>query len=202
MDFADISYKVKRNLYNKTKNLRSKTGIKSNCYKKFYGQSKAKTVYIQSIALFPIGNIKTRYPLGFPQDICNYTEEGRNKIHRKLKGISTHVLRYLMKNPITSESIEYNDNRISLYVAQNGMCAITKEQLVIGNMECHHKLPKHLNGTDIYQNLLFLKREVHKLIHATKNNTIMKYLDILKLDDNTLEKVNKLRILVGNSRIE
>lgn len=30
------------------------------------------------------------------------------------------ILHSLMKNPITSATVEYNDNRISLYVAQQG----------------------------------------------------------------------------------
>lgn len=44
-----------------------------------------------------------------------------------------------MHNPIIERSVEYNDNRISLYVGQKGKCYITGKELNIGNMHCHHK---------------------------------------------------------------
>lgn len=37
--------------------------------------------------------------------------------------------------------------------------------------------------------------DVHKLIHATKIETINKYLNLLRLDDEQIKKVNKLREL-------
>ena len=42
---------------------------------------------------------------------------------------------------------------------------------------------------------------MHKLIHATEVDTIEKYLDILKLDDKALKKVNSLRLSAGNLEI-
>ena len=200
-DFSEISYKVHKSLYNRTKNIRSKKGTKSECYQKFYGQYNYKTTYIRGIALFPIGGITTQTIYGFSQDICNYTKEGREKIHKKQQSVSTHILKYIMENPIPSESIEYNDNRISLYVGQNGICPISGELLEIGNMETHHKTPKMCGGKDEYKNLVFLKTEVHKLVHTTKTDTINKYLQLLNLDKNALKKLNKLRKLVGNFEI-
>jgi len=165
---------------------------------KFYGNYNHKTVYLKGIALFPIHGITTKTILNFSQDICNYTKDGREKIHQIQKGVSPYMIRYLLENPIPSQSIEYNDNRISLYVGQSGICPISKDFLEIGNMECHHKIPKSCGGTDEYSNLIFLKTEIHKLIHATTTETINKYLAKLSLDKNTMKKINKLRILVGN----
>ena len=68
-------------------------------------------------------------------------------------------------------------------------------------MECHHKIPYRCGGTDEYSNLIFLKTEVHKLVHATTQASISKYLQQLNLDTNALNKLNKLRILVGNFEI-
>ena len=107
-----------------------------------------------------------------------------------------------MENPIPSRSIEYNDNRISLYVGQNVICPISGEILEIGNMECHHKIPIKLGGTDEYSNLIFLKTEVHKLIHATEIETINKHLCKLMLKPKGKKQLNKLRILVGNFEIQ
>ena len=83
----------------------------------------------------------------------------------------------------------------------NGKCAVTGEPLCIFDMECHHKKPKKLGGTDEYRNLVWLKSDVHKLIHATEEDTIAKYLDILKLDDKALKKVNSLRLSAENLEI-
>ena len=62
--------------------------------------------------------------------------------------MSTHIIKYIMDNPVENKSIEYNDNGISLYVGQNGKCNISGKKLEIGNMECHHKVPKKYGGTD------------------------------------------------------
>ncbi|MGK0468937.1 hypothetical protein [Clostridium sp.] len=59
----------------------------------------------------------------------------------------------------------------------------------------------HLGGTDEYKNLVWLSTDAHKLVHATKQETINKYMDILKLDNKGLKRVNSLRKLVGNSVI-
>ena len=85
------------------------------------------------------------------------------------------------------------DNKISLYAAQYGKCAILGIVLDIEDIHCHHKLPKHLGGKDSYQNLVIVHKDVHKLIHAVKPETICKYLSKLNLDSKQLKKVNSLR---------
>ena len=112
-------------------------------------------------------------------------------------------MRYLRENPIINEraTIEYNENRISKYVAQKGKCAVTGLELDITNMHCHHKNPWILTKDDSYANLMIILPEVHILIHATNETKINKYLKMLKLTDSQIEKVNKLRKHVGNDRI-
>ena len=66
-----------------------------------------------------------------------------------------------------------------------GKCAITGEKLEIGNIHCHHKLPKHLGGSDEYKNLVIVSESVHRLIHATNPEIIRKYLQKLNLDAKT-----------------
>ncbi|WP_300821071.1 HNH endonuclease, partial [uncultured Oscillibacter sp.] len=85
--------------------------------------------------------------------ICNYSEKGRAKIHELQKAINPIILQKLMEHPIQGQSTELNDNRISLYVAQRGKCAICKEPLLLGNMEVHHITPKSSGGKDNYSNL-------------------------------------------------
>lgn len=157
-----------------------------------------KTYYIEGFGIFPIAGITTTPPMNFNQSICNYTQEGRKLIHNNLQFIDYEVLRYLIENPVQNQTTEYNDNRISLYVGQNGLCVITGEFLEIGNMEVHHKIPKSQQGTDEYKNLIYVKYNIHKLIHSTKPDTIQKYLNKENLDKKALKKLNVLRKKVGN----
>jgi group II intron reverse transcriptase/maturase len=200
-DFAQIAFHVNKSLNCRTKCIRSKTGKKSKAYEKFYGKSKITPLYIQGVALYPIHFVQTKPPVCFSQDVCNYTPQGRKKIHDKLQNFNYDTLIYLMNNPVKGQSVEFNDNRISLYVGQRGRCFITGEKLQISNMEAHHKTPKHLGGKDEYRNLVYVTFDVHKLIHATTQETIEKYLLKLEKLPVDLERLNKLRVLVGNCEI-
>ena len=165
--------------------------------KEHYGNSD-QLRFVRGYALIPIGYIKHRNPMMKRRVINSYTTEGREAIHKKLgRNIDTNIMHYLMRNPIPYRSAAYNDNRISLYCAQFGKCAITGEKLEIGNIHCHHKLPKHLGGSDEYKNLVIVSESVHRLIHATNPETIRKYLQKLNLDAKQLRKLNKLRSLAN-----
>ncbi|XZI81355.1 HNH endonuclease (plasmid) [Clostridium perfringens] len=201
LDFNKISYALSKTIYNSTNRLKSNIGTKSKCFEKFYGRYNCKIIYIQGVALFPITGVKHKTTMNYSQTISDYTKEGRKLIHKRQQCVSTHILKYIMNNPIKNKNIEYNDNRISLYVGQNGKCNVSGEVLEIGNMECHHKIPKKHGGTDEYSNLVFLKTEIHKLIHVTQENIINNYLSSLKLNKKALKKLNKLRVLVGNFEI-
>lgn len=139
--------------------------------------------------------------MNFSQDICNYTSEGRLKIHRNLKGINQLILKHLLENPLPSESIEFNDNRISLFVGQNGKCAVSGDNLKLGEMEVHHKIPKELGGSDAYSNLIYIKEKIHNIIHTTQIDLLHKFLSVENLDKKAYKRVNELRILVGNFEI-
>ena len=103
------------------------------------------------------------------------------------------VLYHLMNNPCGTESIEYNDNRISMYVAQVGKCAISGVFLEANQVDCHHKTPKCYGGDDSYQNLIIVSDKIHILIHSSNERTIKKYLGMLKLNKRQMSKLNKLR---------
>ena len=94
---------------------------------------------------------------------------------------------YIMRNPIKGKSIEYNDNRLSLYCGQGGKCAISGKPLEIGHMHCHHIKPISKGGNDNYANLLFVTDRVHSLIHAAADETIKVLIDELKLDNSNLK---------------
>lgn len=163
--------------------------------KERYGDSE-QLRFVRGYALAPIGYAKHRNPMMKQRVINSYTPEGRDAIHKKLgRSIDTDIMHYLMRNPVRYRSAAYNDNRISLYCAQFGRCAVTGMKLEIGDIHCHHKLPRYLGGTDEYKNLVIVSESVHRLIHATNPTIIRKYLSELNLDAKQLRKLNKLRSL-------
>ena len=201
IDFNKIAFIVNKSLYNRLKRKsRNKEPPKTKTFLKFYGRYNYKTPTIANVKIFPIAGCKWQLPIAFTQTINNYTEQGRKLVHDKLHS-ATPLIAHLLEQKEYDKSVEYNDNRISLMAGQNGNCGITKLPLSIGNMECHHKKPKELGGTDEYKNLMWVSVDVHKLIHATAPDVIDKYLGILNLDAKALKKVNSLRKLAENLEI-
>ena len=163
--------------------------------KERYGDSE-QLKFVRGYALAPIGYVKHKNPMMKRCITNSYTPEGREAVHKMLgKSIDTGIMHYLMRNPIPYRTAAYNDNRISLYCAQYGKCAVTGRKLEIKEIHCHHKLPKYLGGTDEYKNLAIVSEDVHRLIHATNPETIRKYLEKLNLDAKQLKKLGKLRSL-------
>ncbi|MFK4434574.1 group II intron reverse transcriptase/maturase [Bacillus sp. RC54] len=201
LDMNKLAHVLSKKLRSRIKGVQSKTGDISATYKKFY-KNDYKVIYVNKIALFPIGDVQTRTALGFNQKVCNYSVEGRKLVHDSLKNYDMELVHYLIRNPIPNMSTEYNDNRVSLYIGQKGQCSVTGKQLSVNDMECHHKLPKAKGGTDIYSNLVYISKDVHKLIHATTVDTITKYLNRIELDKKMLKKLNTLRKKAGNEEIK
>lgn len=212
-DFNALAMDIERRQYNRFDKA-PPNADKSNGFTKhgnYKGSDKGYKPYLQSkmmrylmqYPILPIGYVQTRNPMRKNKAINKYTAQGRKLIHKNLSNITEYELRYLRENPIINDraTIEYNDNRISKYVAQKGKCAVTGLELDITNMHCHHKKPWILTKDDSYANLTIVLPEVHRLIHATNEITINNYLTMLKLTSSQIEKVNKLRKLVGNDRI-
>ena len=197
-DFREIAFLVKRAFYNGTRSIRSSTGTKTEAFKRLYGEYSFKITYIAGVALFPIRGIRTKHPMCFQKGICCYTSEGRAKIHSNLKRDYSYIIGYFLKNPVNRMGAEYNDNRISLYIGQEGKCAVTKQPLTINNMQVHRKLPALKDGIDSYNNLIYVVKDVHTLIHAVDYETIELYMKKLNLNKKAFDKLNELRKLVGN----
>lgn len=203
-DFHELAFSVHKSLNARLKKrLKTAKEVKKrklgyvipDYIKERYGNSE-QLKFVRGYALAPIGYVKHRNPM-LKRCITNsYTPEGREAVHKMLgKSIDTGIMHYLMRNPIPFRTAAYNDNRISLYCAQYGKCAVTGRKLEIKEIHCHHKLPKYLGGTDEYKNLVIISEDVHRLIHATSPETIRKYLEKLKLDPKQLKKLEKLRSL-------
>ena len=168
-----------------------------------YGKSEQLRYIAQSKEpIYPISYVQCKNPMSQRRKVCAYTAAGRSEIHDDLR-INTFLLLQLMRAPTYSRSTEYADNRISLFSAQWGKCAVTgKKFQCISEIHCHHKKPKGIGGRDKYENLVLVLAPVHELIHAIDEDTIRSYLTALKLDTSQLTKLNKLRTLAKRKPID
>ena len=204
IDCRKIQRAISTVITNRLKGRVKKKGATGNKHiLKRYGDSQ-QLRYVDDYPLVPIGYVQMRNPMYKKTSICKYTAEGRQEIHKTLKfdEYVLWVMEQLQYGYTYTDSIEFTDNKISLYSAQYGKCAVLGAVLDIDDIHCHHKLPKKLGGKDNYQNLVIVHQDVHRLIHATQAGTISKYLYTLKLDKQQISKVNKLREMVGNEPIK
>lgn len=193
IDFDEIAFVVNTAIKNRLGNRVSKKGNMTG-YKflqEKYGRSK-QLRFIGSKPLIPIAFVQHKNPMWKKRSICKYTVEGRAEIHKKL-GINMAILHELMRSKNIARSIEYMDNRISLYAAQYGKCAIIGTELSYEEIHCHHRKPISLGGDDRYCNLIIVHKSVHQLIHATQIDTIQKFLSLFTLNPSQMKKLNKLR---------
>lgn len=195
LDIHEIAFDVKKSLYNRLKHRLQRTGSISNRYiQEKYGRSR-EVRYLNGHAVVPIAYVQHRVPMDRKNRVNPYTPEGRTEIHKNLAGLNLAVMNHLMNTPAGQQSVEYNDNRIALYVAQKGKCAVSGIALDANQVDCHHKKPLSLGGDDSYQNLIIVSDAVHILIHSSSERTIKKYLNDLQLNSKQLAKLNNLRKL-------
>lgn len=201
-DLNGIQNRNHRIMYNRLNTQKGNRLVKqgrtlTDMEKKRYGKSKSLR-YIKGTRepIYPICYVQFKNPIAFNRRTCPYTVEGRAVIHDKL-GINCGMLHQLMNQKKGNSSIEYYDNRISLYSAQWGKCYVTsKELLSVDDIHCHHKKAKYRGGTDEYSNLVLVDKDVHRLLHANKLETIEYYINLLNIKSTELRKVNRLRQLL------
>lgn len=202
LDFHKINFLVRKTIYNRLRSNMTYGRGADATYRKLYGKyMKGNKYTVTGVTIFPIYGCTTSPPLNFNQKISDYTEEGRQLIHDKLGKNFNHLIRHLLKYRYPDITQEYADNRISRMAGQKGKCQITGDLLETDNMACHHKKPRELGGSDKYDNLMWIRDDIHRLIHATLPETIERLLENIRLDESGLKKVNSLRKLVGNFNI-
>lgn len=202
-NLSELSSHLNKTLYNRLKHFRTKAKfdeMTTTLQKRYKGYS-PQFFKIQNMVFVPIYAQRHKTNLCFSQDISNYTAEGRKKIHNNLKAINKSVLSHVMKIFIPNRTIEYNDNRISKFIAQYGKCAVTGAELGKSDWHCHHKIPYHISKDDRYSNLIVLHETLHRLVHLKDINKINSILDDLQLNSKLKGKVNELRSLCKNYTI-
>ena len=197
-DVNKIDYQVFRTFEKRThtKLKRYINGRGNQYIKDRYGKSKRLKEW-KGLPLVPISYVQTQPPLMKRVTVNQYTPQGRAEIHKNLKGVNKEVLYYLMRNPVKDESIEYNDNRLSLFCGQYGRCAITGVDLQISDIHCHHIIHRSKGGTDRYENLMLVTKDIHLLLHTENATTIKNLLLKLNLSQQQKAKLNYYRGKAG-----
>jgi len=201
LDFSEINFLVRKRLYNRTRSIRSDTLYENKTYKRIYGKYNFKPISICKITIYPLAGVKFKIPRLMKMIASRYTILGRFHIHKDLEDEFKESIKFLINNPLKNGSIQKNDNRISLFVAQRGLCRVSKKNLVITDMVIRNIVPKENGGTDKYHNLVLVNKEISTLIDETEEPKINEYKERIKLDRKALNKINTLRKLVGNSII-
>ena len=198
LDFAEIAFSIKKQMNNRL-DITTNGTLSNGFIKERYGKSK-QLRFLSGYPLIPVGYVQTKDAQHKRKIINKYTVDGRELIHKNLR-IDVSIMLWLMRHPVLDKSIEFADNRISLFAAQYGKCAVTGAILLPYDIRCHHKVPLEKGGKDSYSNLVLVIESVHLLIHATKEDTIQKYLKDLNLTSKQIEKCNKFRKLAELEKI-
>ena len=203
LEFSRLAYELKAFLYNRLRSV-GKYGHPINptsTYKKFYSTG-FKTFKIATVHLFPIGNVKTVNAMNFSPTLSLFTEEGRKKIYDKLKPDIETEISVLMKAALPDRTVEYLDNRISRFSMKMGKCEITDWNLSAQDVHCHHYVPKHLRGTDKFNNLRILHKDIHRLIHRKNKEKIVLEIQNFDLNYSMIKKINQYRKICGLEEVE
>lgn len=204
IDFNMIAFLVNKTLENRLKSILNIQGKTSKTFEKYYGKYNFKAYSVCKIRLFPIGGIKFSIPYGFTQSTCNYKASGRSKIHTELQNVNSNMFKHMLANPIRGQTVEFNDNAISKMAGQQGRCAITKDNLKIGQLKCIHKTPTSLGGTDNYNNIIIVSADVYRIIYEENESNQLVYMRRIGKsirNKTALKRLNKLRQIIGNSKI-
>lgn len=198
-DFNKIHDSIRKSLKNRlrtdAKHKEAQNAWQYKSLKQKFDKSK-QVRWIEGRAVVPISYYKARNPMAKERIVNDYTLEGRNRINElsNKEYYSEKFVRMMLK-PLKGESAFLNENRITLFTMQKGKSRISGRLLSPNDVEVHHKVPKHLGGTDEFANLCLITRMEHKLIHAVNKDIIAKYRRNLGLNAKSLKKVNALREL-------
>ena len=146
LNFSDIARPINGQLLHRIDGIKKQGEIKNRYLRKRYGKSKQMR-WIGETPLVPLAYVQFKIPMRKSRKINPYTPKGRAEIHDNLR-IDVNSMLWLMRHPIPTESVRYNDNRVSLYAGQDGKCAITGKKLDVQTCICYRKTNDCKKGND------------------------------------------------------
>ena len=172
-------------------------GAMDEYFFQMYGKSK-QVRYINGMIVVPVAYCHTTNPMCHSPSVNKYTPEGRKRIHSLLQSRAYSKVLIELAEQSSPEGIEFCDNRLSRFVAAKGKCEITGKQLLLEDVACIRIIPKAKGGSDSYDNLRIVCREVEKIIFADDVDAIRE--TIRRLNENfnvRMQKLNRWRHLAG-----
>lgn len=206
LDLDEISQSTFRTMKVRLRDRRELVAFKTldHGYKKHHPgiRVNTKVSIVAGTPLHIIQAVHHKNPMNFTQSQTLYTKQGRKLLNEKLTTLPIEWVRELVnKSNYTKATVEFINNRISHYIADDGKCYVTGRILTPSELHCHHKTPKKLGGGDEYRNLCLVHKTIHKLIHGTTHELITQWLAEMRISDDQLIKLNHLRQLAGNDLI-
>lgn len=195
LNFSDIARPINGQLLHRIDGIKKQGEIKNRYLRKRYGKSKQMR-WIGETPLVPLAYVQFKIPMRKSRKINPYTSEGRAEIHDNLR-VDVNSMLWLMRHPIPTESVRYNDNRISLYAGQDGKCAITGKKLDVQTCICYRKTNDCKKGIDNYQNLLLLSLQGLAIVSSEDMMSVVALVKEYSLNAKVITKVNKLRATAG-----
>ena len=195
LNFSDIARPINGQLLHRIDGIKKQGEIKNRYLRKRYGKSKQMR-WIGETPLVPLAYVQFKIPMRKSRKINPYTPEGRAEIHDNLR-IDVNSMLWLMRHPISTESVRYNDNRVSLYAGQDGKCAITGKKLDVQTCICYRKTNNCKKGNDSYQNLLLLSLQGLAIVSSEDMMSVVALVKEYSLNAKVITKVNKLRATAG-----
>ena len=195
LNFSDIARPINGQLLHRIDGIKKQGEIKNRYLRKRYGKSKQMR-WIGETPLVPLAYVQFKIPMRKSRKINPYTPEGRAEIHDNLR-IDVNSMLWLMRHPIPTESVRYNDNRVSLYAGQDGKCAITGKKLDVQTCICYRKTNNCNKGNDSYQNLLLLSLQGLAIVSSEDMMSVAALVKEYSLNAKVITKVNKLRATAG-----
>lgn len=195
LNFSDIARPINGQLLHRIDGIKKQGEIKNKYLRKRYGKSKQMR-WIGETPLVPLAYVQFKIPMRKSRKINPYTSEGRAEIHDNLR-VDVNSMLWLMRHPIPTESVRYNDNRVSLYAGQDGKCAITGKKLDVQTCICYRKTNDCKKGKDSYQNLLLLSLQGLAIVSSEDMMSVVALVKEYSLNAKVITKVNKLRATAG-----
>lgn len=153
-------------------------------------QPNTKIYVVKDRGLLPISGVRRYNPLNFSQEICDYTINGRKKIHDNITIVQQEGLTKLLDLRNPKETIEFNDNMISAYIMQRGKCFITKEPL---NLSCGIAIRKNPNeeNKDYHTNIVIIHQFFYNLLFLNEKD-FYKKLKTMNMTSNSQNLITEI----------
>ncbi len=187
LNFSDIARPINGQLLHRIDGIKKQGEIKNRYLRKRYGKSKQMR-WIGETPLVPLAYVQFKIPMRKSRKINPYTSEGRAEIHDNLR-VDVNSMLWLMRHPISTESVRYNDNRVSLYAGQDGKCAITGKKLDVQTCICYRKTNDCKKGNDSYQNLLLLSLQGLAIVSSEDMMSVVALVKEYSLNAKVITKV-------------